>query len=212
MSPDQAKVSVTVSSTQNTPSEARASGAASFADIIDALVAAGLNETSGIQTTAYQVEPNYDSDSYYNNRGQTPSNFTYSQTIEITSGPDDLGRYIDTAVEVGGASVRVGSVSFYISPSLAQQTLDGLRGIAVENAMKSVTVMVEAAGGQVGSPISLTDNSYPPYVPYGGATPQASYRDSGVTSVNDSTATATELYSGLVDVDADVRVRLAVCQ
>ncbi len=204
--PDEAKVSVTISSTELTPSQARASGTTAFDAVTDALRAAGLNDT-GMQTTGFQVEPNYAGDPYYS-RGSTPSNFTYSQTIEITAEPDELATYIDTAVEAGRTDVRVGSVSFYISRDLAQQTLDGLRGIAVANAIKSVAVMVEAAGGRVGTTISITDNSYPPYVPYSSSTP--TYRDSGALAA-DAAVPATELFSGLVDVDADVRVKMAIC-
>jgi uncharacterized protein YggE len=205
--PDQAKVSVTVSSTKGTPTEARASGTTAFDSVTAALRSAGLNDT-GIQTTGFQVEPNYAGDAYYYSRGQVPSNFTYSQTIEITSSPEELGAYIDAAVDAGGSDVRVGSVSFYISRDLAQETLDGLRGIAVANAIKSVTVMIEAAGGRVGTTISITDNSYPPYVPY--ASPTTSYRDSGALAA-DAAMPATELFSGLVDVDADVRLKMAIC-
>lgn len=204
--PDQAKVSVTVSSTQRTPTEARASGTTAFDLVANALRSGGINDT-GIQTTGFQVEPNYAGDAYYA-RGQVPSNFTYSQTIEITSEPEELGSYIDAAVETGGRDVRVGSVSFSISRDLAQETLDGLRGIAVANAVKSVTVMIEAAGGSMGTTISITDNSYPPYVPY--ASPTTSYRDSGALAA-DAALPTTELFSGLVDVDADVRVKIAIC-
>mmetsp|Transcript_11903 Transcript_11903/g.33538 ORF Transcript_11903/g.33538 Transcript_11903/m.33538 type:complete len:185 (+) Transcript_11903:150-704(+) len=43
--PDQAKVSVTVSSTKGTPTEARASGTTAFDSVTDALRSAGLNDT-----------------------------------------------------------------------------------------------------------------------------------------------------------------------
>ena len=90
--PDLASVSITVSSTKQSPAsvrfgtpcartprlsaltrallvlQARSSGQSSFDDVLEALTEAGLNDTS-IQTTGLSVEPNYDTD-YYRPQGQ----------------------------------------------------------------------------------------------------------------------------------------------
>jgi uncharacterized protein YggE len=209
VAPDMAVVSVSITSTKDTPKDAASAGNSAVQSVTEALVAAGANLTTMVKTSGFSVDPNYASGYSYDNRGNAPSNFTYTQTIELTSPPGDLGTYVDAAVEAGESRVSVGRVEFYVSPELARETMDGLRGEAVANAIKSVAVMVGAAGGEVGSPLSLTDNSFPPYVPMAAA--PGAYRDGGVYGDSGVEEPVTTVYEGRVEVDAEVRVKMAVC-
>ena len=103
---------------------------------------------------------------------QLPTNFTFSQTIAISSTPDELGSYIDVATEAGGSDVSIGQINLYVSPTLSATTQNRLRSLAVKNALASLDSLISASEDAIaGTVMSITDNTYPPYVPFGGAAP-----------------------------------------
>ena len=208
--PDLASVSITVSSTKDTPIDARTAGQSTFDSVTSALLDAGLNDTS-IQTTGFSLSPNYNTDYYYNAQGLAPTNFTFSQTINVASTPEELGTFIDAALDAGSTEVRIGEIRLSISPSLSGEALNSLRQRAVENALQTANVMIQATSpdARVGTVISITDSSYPPYVPYASAVADSGRMKAG--ELADATPLPTEIFSGEVDIDANVHVKVAIC-
>ena len=140
---------------------------------------------------------------------QLPTNFTFSQTIAISSTPDELGSYIDVATEAGGSDVSIGQINLYVSPTLSATTQNRLRSLAVKNALASLDSLISASedAAVAGTVMSITDSTYPPYVPFGGAAPTMRAGE----LADGAPAAPTEIFAGLVDIDAQVHVRVAIC-
>lgn len=154
ITPDTATVTVGVDITQETLGEAQRLADEQMAEVIDALMAAGIAEAD-IQTTNYSVSVlrNYDESS--GAQGETTGYQVSNQVNVKIRDIDQVGAILDTVVGEGANSIY--GISFYVNdpnPALSQA-----RELAVEDAKRKADELAAAAGMAVGRILTLSESS-----------------------------------------------------
>ncbi|HEV3095631.1 MAG TPA: SIMPL domain-containing protein [Candidatus Dormibacteraeota bacterium] len=155
LTPDVARVTVSVQTTASTATQAEADNATA-ADKVRALVArAGVSATD-IKTLSLQVWPRYD----YRTGQSVLNGFEANHTFEFTI--HDLARIgavIDAAVAGGATTVQ--GISYDTNDHTAASAQALAR--AVKDAQVKARAMADAAGIRLGSVVSITDLQNAPY-------------------------------------------------
>lgn len=166
--PDAAKASITIEVTDPAQAQkAQEDAAAATAAVLDALKAAGVDDAD-ISTQGLSVAPAYN---YTSDGRQEQIGFRASQTIQVTL--RDLttaGATLDSAVAAGGNTVRIDSVSPYVTdPTIAANKA---RAQAVGIAEAQAQQYAELLGFTLGPVASVSESSStiaPPPVAYSDA-------------------------------------------
>lgn len=150
--PDQAMLSIGVTTVAETAAEALAQNSEAMRTVIDRLKAAGIADAD-LQTAGLSVTPNwtgYDSSS----TGPTISGYTASNSVNVRiSALDGLGAVLDAAV-ADGANTLNGLTFGLADPRPA---MDEARQAAVADAMAKATLLAEAAGVKLGDILSISE-------------------------------------------------------
>ena len=163
--PDTASVQLGVTVTQPTLADAQSQASAQMQAVIDALIAAGVEEKD-IQTSSYYVSvvQNYDS----NGNPSEVTNFQVQNMVNVVvRNIDNVGPILDGAVAAGANTVY--GVNFYLDDS--SQSTSEARALAVQDAEKRAQELAAAAGMTLGPVVSITEgySSGPMYGKGGGA-------------------------------------------
>jgi uncharacterized protein len=149
--PDQAVISLGVTTTDETAVAALAANSAALAEVISQLKAAGV-EPADLQTSNLSLNPNwsnYESVSGSGISGYTATNLLTVRVRELGA----LGSILDAAVSDGANTMN--GITF----GLADPTpvLNEARALAVADATARATVLATAAGAELGAIISITE-------------------------------------------------------
>lgn len=209
MKPDMSKMRLAVRATEPSSLEATDKGNSVVVKVSESL--GGFVNTSDIQTSNFELKPNYPVGEDGNViKGSSPDNFTYMQTLDVTTTPDVVGKLVDTAIEAGTDYIQVVDVIFYSSPESTADALNELRAIAIKNGIETATIMARAAGGQNGGVVVISDSTYTPSVPYL-STPFEMYSDSFGFAAASSSAEPSVVYEGEVDISSSVNLEIELC-
>jgi len=155
VTPDLARVMVSVQTTAPTATQAEADNARA-ADRVRALVARAGVSASDIKTLSLQVWPRYD----YRSGESVLNGFEASHTLQFTV--HDLGRIgavIDAAVAGGATTVEGITYDTNDHTAASAQAL----AKAVKDAQVKARAMADAAGIRLGSVVSIIDLQNAPY-------------------------------------------------
>jgi len=163
--PDTASIQLGMTVTQPTLADAQNEASTQMQAVLDALVAAGVEEKD-IQTSSYYVSvvQNYDS----NGNPSEVTNFQVQNMVNVVVRDiDNVGPILDSAVAAGANTVY--GVNFYLDDSSAATS--EARALAVQDAEKRAQELAAAAGMTLGPVVSITEgySSGPIYGKGGGA-------------------------------------------
>lgn len=155
IAPDAAKASLTVSTVDaNSASAAQSATATATTKVVDALKNAGV-DSADIATQSISVSPVY---RYSSTGSQTLDGYQATQSLTVTLRDlQTAGATLDAIVTAGGNSVRIDSLSTYVSdPAAASQKA---RAQAVTVARAQAEQYAELLGFSLGSVASVTETS-----------------------------------------------------
>ena len=150
--PDQATISLGVTTNGANAAEAMAANSKAIAAVLERLKATGI-EDRDLQTAYLTLMPNwvgYDT-------GSTPSigDYTASNTLNVrVRALDQLGSILDASITDGANTVN--GITFELA--VTGPTLDEARKAAVADAKARATILVGAAGAKLGKITSMTEN------------------------------------------------------
>ena len=151
--PDLATISLGVTTTADTAAAAMSANSASLTAVLDRLKAAGV-EPRDMQTSNLTLNPNwvsYDSGSTSKIQGYTASNMLTVQVRAL----DTLGSVLDSSITDGANTLN--GVTFGVAEP--RPALDAARKKAVAEAIARATLLVQAAGSELGPIVSITEQS-----------------------------------------------------
>ena len=149
--PDQATISLGVTTTDETAVAALAANSAAVAEVIAELKAAGVGE-GDLQTSNLSLNPNwsnYDSSSSGAISGYTASNLLSVRVRDLEA----LGSILDAAVSDGANTMN--GIAFGLADPAP--VMNAARAKAVADATARATVLITAAGGTLGPIVSITE-------------------------------------------------------
>lgn len=165
VAPDIAIINIGIEVTAPTVAEARDQAATAMSAIETALADQGIEEAD-IQTRYFNIYPQY---SYAEGAAPTITGFTVTNQAEVkVRNIDTASSVLDAAILAGGDAVRVNGIAFTVDDP--EQYLADARRNAVEDARASAEILAEAAGVELGAPISINESTsfgepWPP-IPY----------------------------------------------
>jgi hypothetical protein len=201
--PSEALVSVSVVTQEPTAEGATSSNSVITLSVIKALNSIGISNSS-IQTTSYNLSPNYN----YNN-GQAPptiTSYTVTNSLQVNvtgTGADQLGlragQVIDTAVKSGANQVNL---QFTVPDSVSAQLSNEALHNAVLVASNQAQVIASSLGVNLGSVLaaSTTSNYYP----------QPQYAFPTLAIATTTTEALTPIVPGTLTLTATVQVTYAI--
>ena len=151
--PDIATISLGVTTTAATAAEAMAENSKSLSAVLDRLKAAGV-APKDMQTSNLQLNPNwvsYDSGASSKIDGYTASNMLTVQVRAL----DTLGSVLDSSISDGANTLN--GVTFGVAEP--RPALDEARKKAVADAIARATLLVQAAGVELGPIVSIAETS-----------------------------------------------------
>jgi uncharacterized protein len=149
--PDQATISLGVTTTAETAVDALAANSAALAQVIAQLKAAGVGE-GDLQTSNLSLNPNWSN--YESVSGSAISGYTASNLLNVrVRDLDALGSILDAAVS-DGANTMNGITFGLVDPT---PVLNDARTLAVADARARATVLATAAGVQLGPIETITE-------------------------------------------------------
>ncbi len=149
--PDQATISLGVTTTAETAVEALAANSTALAKVIAQLKAAGV-EAGDLQTSNLSLNPNWSN--YESVSGSAISGYTASNQVSVrVRDLDALGSILDAAVS-DGANTMNGITFGLAAPT---PVLNEARALAVADARERATVLATAAGVQLGAIETITE-------------------------------------------------------
>ncbi len=149
--PDQATISLGVTTNAETAVEALAANSDALTKVIAQLKAAGVAEAD-LQTANLSLNPNwsgYDSSSTPTIAGYMAANMLNVRVRDL----DELGAILDAAVSDGANTMN--GITFGLAEP--NPVMNAARARAVSDATARATVLVTAAGGTLGDIISITE-------------------------------------------------------
>jgi uncharacterized protein len=150
--PDQATISLGVTTTNETAVDALAANSSAVAEVIAQLKAAGVAD-GDLQTSNLSLNPNWSN--YESVSGSAISGYTASNLLNVrVRDLDALGSILDAAVSDGANTMN--GITF----GLADPTpvMNEARAKAVADATARATVLVTAAGGTLGPITTITES------------------------------------------------------
>lgn len=162
--PDLARFNVRVESAGDTAVEATAFNAKLVDEIKSALVAAGI-KSSDIETASFNVYP---WKRWEPKTGkEILEGYKAYHTLEVeTKDIEDIGRYIDAAVNSGATDIN--GVTFTFSKTRQKEMNDEALKLAVANAKEKAKTLAETSGTRLGMVLSISASSFatmPYYAP-----------------------------------------------
>ncbi len=149
--PDQATISLGVTTTKETAVDALAANSTALAEVIAQLKAAGVAQ-GDLQTSNLSLNPNWSS--YESVSGQAISGYTASNLLNVrVRDLAVLGSILDAAVS-DGANTMNGITFGLVEPT---PVLNEARALAVADARARATVLAAAAGVQLGAIETITE-------------------------------------------------------
>jgi uncharacterized protein len=149
--PDMATISLGVTTSAATASEAMAANATAMSGVFERLKAAGIADED-TQTSNLQLNPNWNNSS----SASTPEITGYTASNQVTVKVrkiESLGDVLDAAIKDGANTLN--GVSFDISAPRPLQ--DDARKAAVEDAMARAKLLAEAAGVKLGKITAISE-------------------------------------------------------
>jgi uncharacterized protein len=149
--PDQAVISLGVTTTDETAVAALAANSTALAEVIEQLKAAGV-DPADLQTSNLSLNPNWSN--YESVSGSGISGYTATNLLTVrVRALDALGGILDAAVSDGANTMN--GITF----GLANPTpvLNEARALAVADATARATVLATAAGAELGPILSITE-------------------------------------------------------
>jgi uncharacterized protein YggE len=187
--PDLARLSLGVSALAPSVAEAREQAAASLSAMIQSLKDNGVADKD-IQTQQLSIYPEYS----YDNGQQTLRGFRVTNTVDVKIRDiDRTGEVVDDAVAAGGNTTTINGLFFSIEDPTSLQ--DEARKKAVEDARARAEIIADAAGVDLGDPISISESGGPVPLPEFGRGAAAPAADTG-----------TPIQTGELDVVINVSV------
>jgi uncharacterized protein YggE len=148
--PDSAEITTGVTSEANTARAALDANNAAIRKIIDGLKGAGI-DAKDIQTQQFQISPRYRN---HKDRGQQIDGYTVHNQLRLKIRDiNRVGTILDTVVTLGAN--QASSINFIVSD--AEKRKDEARKKAIENARHRARVLAEAAGANLGSVLTITE-------------------------------------------------------
>lgn len=148
-SPDEAVVTLGVTTEGATAEQAMDANAEKMTDVVDALLAAGLGQDD-LATASINLYPRW------NDMGTAVDGFTAENQVTVTvDNLDRVGAIIDRAV-AAGANLASG-ITFRVADDSA--SADEALEEAVADARRKAEVLAGAGGAQLGAVLSITETS-----------------------------------------------------
>lgn len=155
--PDMAVISIGVTKTALTVSDAQNQTNTAANKIIEDLKKLGIEEKN-IKTTNYSVNPNYD----YSRGGQNITGYTVTQTLEANITPIDIANKVIDAATADGANL-VGGITFTFNDKTKADLENQARTQAVKVAKEKAQSLANATGIRLGKIVDVQEsNGYTP--------------------------------------------------
>jgi uncharacterized protein len=155
--PDTAQLSIGVTKTAATVTDAQNQTNAAANKIIVDLKGLGVEEKN-IKTTNYSINPNYD----YSKGGQNIAGYTVTQNLEVKITPIETTNKAIDAVTVDGANL-VGGINFVFDEKTQKDLENQARTEAVKTAKEKAENLAKATGIRLGKIVDVQEsNSYTP--------------------------------------------------
>jgi uncharacterized protein len=151
--PDMAILSIGVTTEAKTAKDAMAQNSASLASVLERLKAAGI-DARDLQTSNLSLNPNWAG--YDSSTGGQPRIAGYTATNQLTvriRALETLGAVLDAAISDGANTLN--GLTFAMSDP--RPSTDAARVLAVQDARAKATLLVEAAGVQLGRIVSISE-------------------------------------------------------
>jgi uncharacterized protein YggE len=190
--PDIADISLGVSTLGASVAEARDRAATALDAMIASLKDNGVAEKD-IQTSNLSIYPEYD----YDGNRQTLRGFRVQNTVAATVRDiDRTGEIVDDAVNAGGDDTTIQGITFAIDnpDDLKRQA----RELAVQDARARAQTLADASGVGLGDPITISETSYSPPLPY--------FERGAAAADSSQAAPETPIETGELDVVIEVSV------
>ena len=206
LSPDIALIRLGVETTSPSVTEARDEAATAMDAVVAAVKAKGLTDED-IQTTSFNIWPQYDRQEVMTNgvrssirvlSGYTVSNDAVIKVRDL----DSVGTIIDDVVNAGGDAARINGIDFSIEDPSAYTTQ--LREDAVNAALESAKHFATLTGITIGKLVYITEVSGSPIVQ-----PLAESRAFAMAAAAPA-AMATGISGGSLDLTLTVRAGFAI--
>ena len=173
-------------------SQAHSRASAAMNAMLAALAASGVDTTTDVRTTYFNISPQYD----WTDDGRKMVGYTASQGISVkVSDLDSVGAVIDGAIMAGGNEARFNGLEFVAEDD--PDIMADLRDAAYEDALTKAEHLAELAGLEVAGAISITLGS-------GGQPPGPFYAESAALARSD-----TSISPGQIDISRSVQVTFA---
>jgi uncharacterized protein len=155
--PDMAQLSIGITKTASTVTDAQNQTNSAANKIIEDLKKLGIQEKN-IKTTDYSINPNYD----YGRGGQNITGYTVTQTLEADISPIDIANKAIDAATLDGANL-VNGATFTFSDKTKKDLENKARIEAVNAAKEKASSLAGAAGIRLGKIIDVQEtNGYTP--------------------------------------------------
>jgi len=147
-SPDQASVNFSIETTAKTAKDAQSQNTKQMDALIDTLSGLGVGEDA-IYTPDYSLYPTYD------NYGNNIVGYKVSSTLAVKDQSiDEMEKLIAGCTDAGVTSIS--GVNYYYSGY--SDAYDKALAAAVKKAAQKAQVLAQAAGAELGSMVSITEN------------------------------------------------------
>lgn len=156
--PDVAIVNASVIANGRTAKDAMAEQREAMNDVVAALKRAGVKERD-IQTSSFQLYPNYVYDQSRQEQRLTGYRASNSVQVTLRDDIDDAGATLDALVEAGINDI--GGVSFGISDREAAE--DEARKLAIEKVKARAQTYAEAGDINLGRILEMREQTFRPY-------------------------------------------------
>ena len=198
--PDEAQVSLGISTTSQSVSVAQTTINSTINSITEAIIALGIKKDD-IKTSNYSIYPDYD----YSSSARTIRGYRASATIRVTTSDFDLlNQLIDTATSLGAN--EVGNVSFALSTAREKEVLKEAREQAIADAKQNAQELARLSGMTLGDIINIRESNFPSYSPI--------YLERSLMSAQafGEDSASTDIQSGTANYDYRVTLEFDVLQ
>jgi uncharacterized protein YggE len=202
LTPDRAKIYITISTEASTAQESAAKNADIFSKLIAALQQAGIGKDK-VETSQYNIYPVY----YYPPQGGQPTLTGYKtdQSLTVTVIPqngDELGTKTGQVIDlaVGAGVNQVSSIYFTVSDTAIKTLQNQALVAALKDADGQAKIIADTLGLKI---VTVKSVSYGSYYPY-------PIRTAG--KVDYAPASATQVVPGALQISATAQVVYAISQ
>ena len=149
--PDRALISVGITESATSVTEAQNKANQKSEAIISSLKKLGISEKD-IKTTNYSLNPNYD----YSGSSQRITGYSVNQNFEVKTPIEKANNAVDATTQAGAN--LIGNISFMLNDNKKQELENEARKEAVEMAKKSAEGLAKASGIKLGKIINIRES------------------------------------------------------